>query len=164
MPLASFSNIDYVSSIQSPGNTYVITAGNGDGSSLSHITSSTTNSGWDPAGVSTMAHIQSVYDYYRTTFDRNGLDGNNLNYMAVVHLGQNYANAFWNGTFIVFGDGDGQTFTNLAASLDITAHEIQHGITEFTANLKYENQSGALNEAYSDLFACMVDDCQLDRR
>jgi hypothetical protein len=78
--------------------------------------------------------------------------------MAAVHMGNNYANAFWNGTYIVFGDGDNQTFSNLAASLDITAHELQHGITEFTANLKYENQSGALNEAYSDVFACMVDD------
>ena len=154
--LGSYS-ADYVSSVQSPGNTYVLTADNTDGSSLYHIRSSSNTGGWDAAGVSLMAHIKRVYNYYDSIFDRAGIDDQNLNYMAVVHLGQNYANAFWNGTYIVFGDGDNQTFSNLAASLDIAAHEIQHGITQFTANLKYENQSGALNEAYSDLFACMVD-------
>ena len=149
---------DPVSSVQSPGNTYILTANNGDGENLYHITSSSTSSGWDRAGVSVMANTKTTYDYYKGTFDRNGIDDNEKNYMAVVHLGNNYANAFWNGTFIVFGDGDGVTFSNLAASLDITAHEIQHGITQSTADLKYENQSGALNEAYSDLFACMIDD------
>jgi len=79
-----------------------------------------------------------------------------MNYLIVVHLKENYANAFWNGKFVCFGDGDNQIFSALAGSLDITAHEIQHGITEFTAGLIYENQSGALNEAYSDIFACMV--------
>ncbi|MGD9189251.1 MAG: M4 family metallopeptidase [Desulfobacteraceae bacterium] len=158
MPETNYPDKDYVSEIQSPGHTYVITANNGDGSSLYHITSGSTNSGWDAAGVSLMAHITTTHNYYKNTFGRNGLDDKNHNYNAVVHLGQNYANAFWNGTYIVFGDGDNQTFSNLAASLDVTAHELQHGITSFTANLKYENQSGALNEAYSDVFACMVDD------
>jgi bacillolysin/thermolysin len=158
MPDADYSDMDYVSEIQSPGRTYVITADNGDGSNLYHISSRSADRGWDAAGVSIMAHIRTVHHYFQNTFGRNGLDDDNHNYNAVVHLGQNYANAFWNGTYIVFGDGDNQTFTNLAASLDVTAHELQHGITAFTANLKYENQSGALNEAYSDLFACMVDD------
>jgi bacillolysin len=158
MPDAQYSDVDYLSEIHSPGNTYVITADNGDGSNLSHISSSFAQSGWDAAGVSVMAHITTVHNYFKTTFGRNGLDNHNHNYNAVVHLGQNYANAFWNGAYIVFGDGDNQSFTNLAGCLDITAHELQHGITSFTANLKYENQSGALNEAYSDLFACMVDD------
>jgi Zn-dependent metalloprotease len=148
---------DPVSSIQSPGNTYVLSAENGE-SDLYHLTSTSATSGWDPAGVSTMAHIKLVYDYYKTAFNRNGIDDQDRNYEAVVHFGNNSDNAFWNGNYIVFGDGDNVTFSNLAASLDVAAHEIQHGITEFTANLKYENQSGALNEAYSDLFACMVDD------
>jgi bacillolysin/thermolysin len=158
MPDANYPDLDYVSDIQSPGHTYVVTANNGDGSNLDLISSGFAESGWDAAGVSVMTNITTVHDYFKKTFGRNGLDGNNHNYIAVVHLGQDYANAFWNGTYIVFGDGDNQSFTNLAASLDVTAHELQHGITGFTANLKYENQSGALNEAYSDLFACMVDD------
>jgi bacillolysin/thermolysin len=158
MPSAGIPGADPVAAVQNPGNTYVITANNGDGSNLYHITSTSSTSGWDAAGVSVMASIEKSYNFYKTNFNRDGLDGDGRNYMGVVHLGQNYANAFWNGTYIVFGDGDNKTFSSLAASLDIAAHELQHGITEFTANLKYENQSGALNEAYSDLFACMVDD------
>jgi bacillolysin len=148
---------DPVAEIASPGNTYVLSARNGE-SDLFHLTSASATSGWDRAGVSLMANIRTVHNYYKNTFGYNGLDNDNRNYMGIVHLGQNYANAFWNGTFIAFGDGDGVVFSNLAASLDITAHEIQHGITQFSAGLKYENQSGALNEAYSDLLACMVDD------
>ncbi len=148
---------DPVANISSKGNLYILDAHNGEGDNLRYITSSSATSGWDAAGVSTIYNIGQVYDYYKSTHDRDGIDDANKNYQAVVHLGQNYANAFWNGTFIVFGDGDNQTFSNLAASLDITAHEIQHGVTEFTAGLIYENQSGALNEAYSDIFACMVD-------
>jgi len=157
MPSSAIPTSDPVTAILSPGNTYVLTANNGE-SDLFHLTSASPTSGWDRAGVSLMANIRTVHNYYKNTFGWNGLDNNNRNYMGIVHLGRNYANAFWNGTFIAFGDGDGVTFSNLAASLDITAHEIQHGITQFTAGLKYENQSGALNEAYSDLFACMVDD------
>ena len=142
--------------IKSFGNTYILDARNGD-SELYFITCSSADSGWDSAGVSAAYNTRKVYDYYKNTFDRNGIDDNNMNYLIIVHLKENYANAFWNGRFVCFGDGDNQTFSVLAGSLDITAHEIQHGITEFTAGLIYENQSGALNEAYSDIFACMVD-------
>ena len=145
-----------VPDIKSFGNTYILDARNGD-SELYFITSSSADSGWDSAGVSAAYNTRKVYDYYKNTFGRNGIDDNNMNYLIVVHLKENYANAFWNGRFVCFGDGDNQTFSALAGSLDITAHEIQHGVTEFTAGLIYENQSGALNEAYSDIFACMVD-------
>jgi Zn-dependent metalloprotease len=150
------SPVDPVGSISSKGNLYIFDARNGE-SDLFYITSSSATSGWDQAGVSAMYNVGVVHDYYSSTHNRSGIDGDGMNYQAVVHLKQNYANAFWNGTFIVFGDGDNQTFSNLAASLDIMAHEIQHGVTQFTAGLIYENQSGALNEAYSDIFACMVD-------
>jgi len=149
---------DPISELKSPGNTYILTARNGDGENLYHITNSAADSGWDTAGVSAMVNIKTTYDYYKNTFGRRGIDDADKNYMAVVHLENNYNNAFWNGTFVVFGDGDNRTFSNLAAALDITAHEIQHGVTQFSADLKYENQSGALNEAYSDVFACMVDE------
>lgn len=145
-----------VPDIKSKGNLYVFDARNGE-SSLYFITSNSATSGWDQAGVSAIYNIGLVHNYYKNTHNRDGIDGANMNYQTIVHLKENYANAFWNGTYIVFGDGDGSTFSNLAASLDITAHEIQHGVTQFTAGLIYENQSGALNEAYSDIFACMVD-------
>jgi bacillolysin len=142
--------------IKSSGNTYIFDARNGE-SNLYFITSSSPHSSWDTAGVSAAYNTRKVYDYYKNTFDRNGIDDLNMNYLMVIHLKENYANAFWNGKFVCFGDGDNQTFSALSGSLDITAHEIQHGVTEFTAGLIYENQSGALNEGYSDIFACMVD-------
>ncbi len=142
--------------IKSSGNTYIFDARNAE-SNLYFISNSSRHSGWDAAGVSAAYHTRKVYDYYKNTFDRNGIDDLNMSYLMVIHLKENYANAFWNGKFVCFGDGDKQTFSSLSGSLDITAHEIQHGVTEFTAGLIYENQSGALNEGYSDIFACMVD-------
>jgi bacillolysin len=147
---------DPVPAIRSKGNTYVFDARNGD-SDLYFIASDRRDGGWDPAGVSAADHIAAFHAYYRNTFGRNGLDDGNLNYLAVVHLLADYPNAFWNGKFVVFGDGDGRTFGSLAAGLDIAAHELQHGVTQFSTGLIYENQSGALTEALSDIFACMVD-------
>ena len=112
---------------------------------------------WDPTAVSMSHHISIIDEYYKTTFNRQGIDDANKSNMLVGHLGENHANASWNGQFIVFGDGDGVEFTNLAGSLDVTAHEYTHGVVEFTAGLIYQNQSGALNEAYADIMACMVD-------
>jgi len=65
-------------------------------------------------------------------------------------------NAYWNGYFICYGDGN-KLFKPLAGGLDVAAHEMTHGITEHTANLEYVDQSGALNESMSDVFAVMVD-------
>lgn len=145
-----------VPQIKNLGNTYILTAANGNGDELYHVTR-TSPAAWDTAGVSAAFSVRTVYDYYKNTHDRNGIDDQYLNYLVVVHFGQNEANAFWNGTFVVLGDGDGQTFSSLAGSLDVIAHEIQHGVTQFSSGLIYENQSGALNEAFSDIFACMVD-------
>lgn len=142
--------------IKSLGNTYILTADNGNGEELYHMARSS-GASWDAAGVSAAFSVRTVYDYYKDTHGRNGIDNEYLNYLVVVHFGQNEANAFWNGKLVVLGDGDGQTFSSLAGSLDVIAHEIQHGVTEFSAGLIYENQSGALNEAFSDIFACMVD-------
>jgi hypothetical protein len=102
-------------------------------------------------------HIKVIDGYYRDTFGRQGIDDQNLNYLLLGHMGENFANAFWNGTFIVFGDGDNQLLSNLCGSLDVAAHEYTHGVVEFTSGLLYENQSGALNEAFADIFGCMVD-------
>ena len=58
---------------------------------------------------------------------------------------------------MVYGDGDNQVFSNLAGALDVAAHEMTHGVIENTAGLIYENQSGALNESFADVFGVMVD-------
>lgn len=164
MPNSEFNeNIDYTQNIAFPGNTYILSANNQVEGDLYQIDATSPLGPWDPAGVSAMVNIRAIHQYYHDTFGRNGLDDQYMNYVAVIHYDEQYANAFFmvleNGDGIMaFGDGDGQVMSNPAASLDITAHELQHGITEYAVGLIYENQSGALNEAYSDLFACMVDD------
>ncbi len=112
---------------------------------------------WDPAAVSMAFHIGLIHTYWKDAFGRNGIDDNHKNNILIAHVGENHANAFWNDPAIFFGDGDGKLLSNLAGSLDVTAHEYTHGVIRATANLIYENQSGALNEAFADIFACMVD-------
>jgi len=73
-----------------------------------------------------------------------------------VHYDRGYANAFWDGAQMVFGDGDGHIFGNFTSSIDVTGHELTHGVTQYTANLAYEGQSGALNESISDVFGSLA--------
>ena len=139
------------------GDTFIQDARNGDGSELFYIPSASSNSGWDAAGVSAAYNTRQSYNYYLNTFGRNSFDGSGKNILVAIHFGQNFGNAFWNGTWMVFGDGDGAIFNNLAACLDVTAHEMSHGVIEGTAGLIYEYQSGALSESFSDIFAAMAD-------
>jgi Zn-dependent metalloprotease len=73
-----------------------------------------------------------------------------------VHYGNHYDNAFWNGRQMVYGDGDGEIFRRFTVALDVMAHELTHGLTQYEANLDYHDQSGALNESFSDVFASLV--------
>lgn len=100
--------------------------------------------------------LGTTYDFYKQVLDRNSIDGRGMRLDGFVHYGRNYNNAFWDGRQMVFGDGDGRIFTDFTASLDVVAHELAHGVTEFTANLEYHNQSGALNESISDVFGSLV--------
>jgi vibriolysin len=92
-----------------------------------------------------------VYDYYLSKFNRDSIDGNGMTMISSVHLNNNYNNAFWDGTQMMYGDGDGQLLGDLTLSYDVIAHELTHGVTQHTANLVYKNASGALNEAWSDI-------------
>lgn len=94
--------------------------------------------------------------FYRDQFRRDSIDGRGMRLLGYVHRGDNYNNAFWDGQRMVFGDGDGQVFSDFTGSLDVIAHELAHGVTEHTANLEYRNQSGALNESMSDVAGAMV--------
>ncbi len=98
-----------------------------------------------------------VYDYFWQAFGRDSLDGDGMAIESSVHYGRSYANAYWNGWQVVYGDGDGEQFGPLGFGLDVVAHELTHGIIERTAGLAYRNQSGALNEAFADIFAAFVD-------
>jgi vibriolysin len=93
----------------------------------------------------------NVYDYYKNVHGRDSYDNAGATLKSSVHYSTSYNNAFWNGTQMVYGDGDGSQFTALSKSLDVDAHELTHAVTERTAGLTYSNESGALNEATSDI-------------
>lgn len=144
------------SGLQSSGDTFILSADNGEGDPLYYITSTSQTSGWDASAVSASYNTRVVYDYYKNIFNRNSIDNKNMNLLVVVHFQADYDNAFWNGAWMVYGDG-GQIFSPLAGALDVAAHEMTHGVIDNTAKLIYENQSGALNESFADVFAVMVD-------
>lgn len=97
-----------------------------------------------------------AYRCAMTQFGRDSFDGAGAQIVASGHYDQGLINAFWDGTQLAFGDGDGRMSGPLVAS-DVVAHEFGHAITMYTSNLVYESQSGALNEGFSDIFAAMCD-------
>lgn len=97
------------------------------------------------------------WNYYKNRHNRDSFDGNGGTMITSVHLGSNLVNAYWTGTQTAFGDGDGSQAGPLAKALDVVAHEWTHGVTARTANLTYQNESGALNEAMSDIFAACAE-------
>jgi thermolysin len=127
------------------------------------LESSTTTSTWDTQstapGAAVDAHYYAglVYDYYKTHHNRLSIDGNNGAIVSSVHFQSNYDNAFWDGTQMTYGDGDGTQFRAFSASLDVVGHELTHGVTQNTSALVYNQQSGALNEATSDIFGTFVE-------
>jgi Zn-dependent metalloprotease len=100
--------------------------------------------------------LGATFDFYLTVYDRWSVDGKGLPLKGTVHYGRLYDNAFWNGSQMVFGDGDGSVFGRFTGALDVIGHELTHGVTQYTANLVYRGQSGALNESVSDVFGSMV--------
>ncbi|KFN50129.1 M4 family metallopeptidase [Arenimonas composti] len=114
----------------------------------------------DPATVATDAQYGAAmtWDYFKKRFGRLGIAGDGVGARSRVHYGRNYMNAFWNDACfcMTYGDGDG-VFIGPLVSLDIAAHEMSHGVTSRTAGLIYSGESGALNEATSDIFAAMVE-------
>jgi Zn-dependent metalloprotease len=107
--------------------------------------------------------LGTTRDFYKTILDRNSIDGRGMRLDGYVHYDQAFNNAFWDGRRMVFGDGDGSMFTDFTKSLDVIAHELTHGVTEFTAGLEYHNQPGALNESMSDVFGSLVKQWSLDQ-
>jgi Zn-dependent metalloprotease len=97
---------------------------------------------------------EMTYDYYQSN-GRNSIDGNGYQLNLYVHYNNNYVNAFWDGTRMTFGDGNAN-YSPLT-TLDVTGHEISHGLDEHTANLAYQGESGALNESFSDIFGACVE-------
>jgi Zn-dependent metalloprotease len=94
--------------------------------------------------------------FYKEVLERDSLDDNGMRLNGYVHYDSGYNNAFWDGSEMIFGDGDGVLFSDLSAAIDVVAHELTHGVTEFSAALEYHNQPGALNESISDVFGSLV--------
>ena len=111
----------------------------------------------DPIAQTAHDNAGITYDYFLNTFGRDSYDNLGSDVVTSIHFGNNFNNAFWYGSQMTFGDGDGVNWGPFGNALDIVAHEFTHGVTENEANLIYLNQSGALNESYSDIFGAMVD-------
>lgn len=114
----------------------------------------------DPVAISAHRHVGMGFEYFYNTFNRLSLDGAGGTIRAIVHLtgsnGLPYDNAGWSSSgFMVFGDG--YSHKPFAGGLDIVVHEMSHGVVQYTVNLEYVFQAGALNESYADFFAAMAD-------
>jgi len=114
--------------------------------------------------------VNQTYDGFRSTFDfyynvlgRNSINNLGMDLIGTVHYKYRYNNAFWNGVQMIFGDGDGVIFTGFTQSLDVIAHELTHGVVQYTAGLVYQNQSGALNESISDVFGVLTKQYNLNQ-
>jgi zinc metalloprotease ZmpA len=110
------------------------------------------------AAVDAQYGTDTTWDYYKKTHGRTGIAGDGKGSYNRVHYGSAYNNAFWDdGCFcMTYGDGDGTTFGPLV-SLDVSGHEMSHGVTSKTAALTYSGEPGGLNEATSDIFGTLVE-------
>ncbi|MBX6767211.1 MAG: M4 family metallopeptidase [Actinomadura rubrobrunea] len=97
-----------------------------------------------------------TFDFFESAYRRDSIDGAGLPLLSTVHYGRDYANAFWDGKQMVYGDGDGTVFLGFTGPPDVTGHELTHGIVQYTADLQYYGQSGALNESVADVFGSLI--------
>jgi Zn-dependent metalloprotease len=103
-------------------------------------------------------HLGLIRQFYSEKLGRNSIDNAGLNLIANVNYGASFDNAFWDGTRMVFGNGDNVIFKDLTGDLDVPAHELTHGVTQYTAGLNYTpDQAGALNESFSDMMGSAID-------
>ena len=131
----------------------------GDHGTSDYSLSDDANSNWDPAAVSAIHNSKITYDYFLNTHNRNSIDNNGTaitSWVNVTNDGQPVFNAYWSSGVMRYGTGaDGSE--NMAIALDVAGHEFTHGVIENTAGLLYQNQSGALNESFADIFGAMID-------
>ena len=115
---------------------------------------------WDTPGRTSPGHpalVDAQYyanvsdDFFQATFGLDWLSCYPGGMQSAAHYARSYNNAFWNGTYVIYGDGDGTSFREFSGGLDVVAHEHAHGVTECTSNLTYSGEPGALNEAFSDI-------------
>lgn len=116
----------------------------------------------DPAADEAYDGAGATYELYFDVYGRDSINGSGMRMDSTVHYQVGYDNAFWNGTQMVYGDGDEdlpeaeRLFNRFTIAIDVIGHELTHGVTQFEANLVYRNQPGALNESMSDVFGSLV--------
>ncbi|MEM6766618.1 MAG: M4 family metallopeptidase [Bacteroidota bacterium] len=118
------------------------------------------NNQWSRLEVSAHVNAAISYNYFEQVHGRNSINGGGGDVVSFINVadedGRGLDNAFWNGEFMFYGNGD-VAFDPLAKSLDVGGHEMTHGVIQATANLVYQDQPGALNESFADVFAVMID-------
>jgi bacillolysin len=110
-----------------------------------------------PALVDAHFYARVTDDYYRSTHSFDWLTHYPQGMVSSAHLQRNYNNAYWNGSQMAYGDGDGSNFIEFPGDLDVVGHELSHGVTDATSDLIYQNESGALNEAFSDMMGTAIE-------
>jgi Zn-dependent metalloprotease len=115
------------------------------------------NSSLDQYATDAHWGAEMTYDYFKSTFNRNSINNAGLAIVNYVHYATNYFNAFWDGSRMTYGDGNSADNYKPLTALDVCGHEITHGLTSFTAALNYSNESGALNEGFSDIFGTTIE-------
>ena len=98
----------------------------------------------------------ATFKLFLNVYQRHSLDGEGMPLVSSVHYGKSYNNAFWDGEQMVYGDGDGILFRSFTRSLSVIAHELSHGVVQFSGGLVYRDQSGALSESFADVFGVLT--------
>lgn len=124
---------------------------------FTNATTSWTTTGWDQGATDAHWGAEKTYDYYMQEHNRNSINNAGFKLISYVHYSNNYSNAFWDGQRMTYGDGNGSQTIKMFATIDVCGHEITHGLTSNSSNLLYQNESGALNESYSDIFGACIE-------
>ncbi len=117
----------------------------------------------DKDAINAYNGLGDTYNFYKSAYGRDSIDNRGMRLDATVHFGNEYDNAFWNGSQMVFGDGDGSIFNDFTICLDVIGHELTHGVTQHECGLIYNGQSGALNESMSDVFGSLIKQFKLQQ-
>jgi Zn-dependent metalloprotease len=152
---AHISTRDLAGGTQGHGALYVSQTGEwGDGQNYDPGRGSKSKNG-QTAAVDAQYGLQTTWDFYKRILDRNGIDGKGRPAYNLVHYAHGYDNAFWDDDCFCMTYGDGEVYKTLTA-LDVVGHEVSHGLCHATADLEYDGESGALNEANSDILGVMI--------
>jgi Zn-dependent metalloprotease len=109
----------------------------------------------DKTSVRAFDETSRVAEFYRQVFQRNSIDDSGMTLMSSIHYGHKFNNAMWDGTQMLYGDGDGKLFIDFTNGNDVIGHELTHGVTQHTLQLDYSDDAGGLNESLSDCFGSM---------